>query len=75
MLRYASLKMSTNTAVIVDLRYNSKTLRDISYQFIELGKEMIILSFYEALPLKGVRNLVGIPRWVSPGTKLNVHRL
>lgn len=53
LLSYASLKFSTITAVVVDLKHSSKTLMEISSQFVERGNGLIILSFYEALPMRG----------------------
>jgi len=75
LLKYASLKFSTNTAVVVDLKQSSKALRVISSQFIERGKDLIILSFYEALPMKGFRDPVSVFPHPSTDTVSNFSKI
>lgn len=72
LLNHASLKFSTNTAVVVDLKQSSKALSVISSQFIERGKDLIILSFYEALPMKGFRDPVLVTPHPNAGTDVNL---
>jgi hypothetical protein len=47
MLRAASLGTSTNTALVKELKENSKTLQEISKDFTFLGVGVMIYSFVE----------------------------
>ena len=53
-LRRASIGLSTNTALVADLRKNSSTLIDISKQFVERGKDLKIYTFYETQKVGGI---------------------
>ena len=49
-----SIGLSTNSALVADLRKNSSTLTDIQKQSIERIKDLNIYTFYETLRLRGV---------------------
>ena len=56
-LKGASIGLSTNSALVADLKKNSSALTDIQKQNIERIKHLNIYTFYETLRLQGV--LVG----------------
>ena len=53
-LKGASVGLTTNNALVADLRKDSSALSTISKQFIERGRDLSIYTFYERLRLKGV---------------------
>ena len=53
-LKGASIGLTTNNALVADLRKDSSALSTISKQFIERGRNLSIYTFYERLRLKGV---------------------
>ena len=53
-LKGASIGLTTNNALVADLRKDSSALSTISKQFIERGRDLSIYTFYERLRLKGV---------------------
>ena len=53
-LKAASIGMTTNTALVDDLKRGSTTLMNISRQFVSRGKHLTIYTFYETLKLSGV---------------------
>ena len=57
-LKGASIGLTTNSALVADLRKNSSALTDIQKQSIERIKHLNMYTFYEMLRLHGV--LVGI---------------
>ena len=52
-LKGASIGLTTNTALVADLRKDSSALSTISKQFIDRGSHLTIYTFYERLKLKG----------------------
>lgn len=54
MLRAASLGLSTNVRVVSELQARSEVLRGISRRFVERGRELKILSFWETEQLAWV---------------------
>ena len=58
-LNSASLGTSTNTAIVKDLKMDSSTLTNISRQFVDRAKDLIIYSFYETQKLSGLGAVVG----------------
>ena len=52
-LKGACMGMSTNTALVADLRKDSTPLSHISNQFIDRGRNLKIYTFYETLKLFG----------------------
>ncbi|KFY48867.1 hypothetical protein V495_00958 [Pseudogymnoascus sp. VKM F-4514 (FW-929)] len=54
MLRAASLGLSTNVRVVRELQARSEVLRGISRRFVERGRELRILSFWETEQLAWV---------------------
>lgn len=58
LLRNASVGTSTNVAILSDLEKGSATLANISNQFVDRARNMIIYSFYETEKLNKV--VVGI---------------
>ena len=56
-LKGASIGLSTNLAIVADLRKNSSTLTELQKQSIERIKDLNMYTFYETLKLRGV--LVG----------------
>lgn len=53
-LKGASIGLTTNNALVADLRKDSSALSTISKQFIDRGRDLSIYTFYERLRLKGV---------------------
>ena len=53
-LKGASIGLTTNNALVADLRKDSSALSTISKQFIERSRDLSIYTFYERLKLKGV---------------------
>ncbi|MCJ1309858.1 hypothetical protein MMC25_003519 [Agyrium rufum] len=53
-LKAASVGITTNTALVADLRKDSTTLTNISKQFVERGQNLIVYTFYETQKLAGV---------------------
>lgn len=53
-LKGASIGLTTNNALVADLRKDSSALSTISKQFIDRGRDLHIYTFYERLKLKGV---------------------
>ena len=53
-LKGASIGLSTNNALVADLRKDSSVLSNISKQFIDRGRDLTIYTFYERLRLHGV---------------------
>ena len=47
LLKSSSIGTSTNTAIVSDLEKGSTTLADISQQFGDKARDMIIYTFYE----------------------------
>ena len=58
LLRNASVGTSTNVALLSDLKKGSATLANISNQFVDRARNMIIYTFYETEKLDRV--MVGI---------------
>lgn len=46
-LRVAQFGTATNSRLLADLQKNSRTLADISKQFVERGRDLNILTFFE----------------------------
>ncbi|SLM37180.1 Tetratricopeptide-like helical domain [Lasallia pustulata] len=53
-LKGASIGTSTNTALVADLKKDSTTLSNISKQFVDRARDLIIYTFYETEVLFGV---------------------
>ncbi len=53
-LKAATIGLTTNNALIADLRKDSSALSTISKQFIDRGRDLTIYTFYERLKLKNV---------------------
>ena len=53
-LKAATIGLTTNNALVADLRKDSSALSTISKQFVERGRNLSIYTFYERLTLKGV---------------------
>ncbi|SLM40558.1 Tetratricopeptide-like helical domain [Lasallia pustulata] len=66
-LKGASIGTSTNTALVADLKKDSTTLTNISKQFVDRARDLIIYTFYETEVLFGVvvvderSALIGLP--------------
>ena len=68
-LKGASIRLSTNNALVADLRMDSSVLSNISKQFVDRGKDLTIYTFYERLRLHGV--LVRTPLDVNGVSVIN----
>lgn len=55
LLKSASIGTSTNTALISDLEKGAITLANVSKQFVDRTRDMIIYTFYETERLHGVK--------------------
>lgn len=53
-LQIAQLGTATNPRLLADLRKNSPTLADISKQFVERGRDLSILTFFERELYNGI---------------------
>lgn len=53
-LKGASIGSSTNTALVSDLKKDSTTLANISKQFIDRARELLIYTFFETERLHGI---------------------
>lgn len=62
-LSIAQLGLRGNNTLLADLTQNSKTLQDISQQFVERGKLLQIRSFYEVERLGPV--IVSVSNYIS----------
>lgn len=70
LLRNASVGTSTNVALLSDLEKGSATLANISNQFVDRARNMIIYTFYETEKLNKI--MVGITLFVwEPSTFLD----
>lgn len=69
-LKGASIGLSTNNALVADLRKDSSVLSNISKQFIDRGRDLTIYTFYERLRLHGV--LVRTPLDVNDVPLINL---
>lgn len=59
-LRAASFAMSTNTKVAKELKSKSETLDTISKSFVERGRGLKILSFYETAKMDNINCLASL---------------
>ena len=57
-LRAFQMGVATNTSLLSDLRKNSKTLTQISKQFVERGSTLEIRTFYETERMDYMNRLV-----------------
>lgn len=53
-LKAATIGLTTNNALVADLRKDSSALSTISKQFVDRGRDLAIHTFYERLKLKNV---------------------
>ncbi len=53
-LKAATIGLTTNNALVADLRKDSSALSTISKQFVDRGRDLAIYTFYERLKLKNV---------------------
>ncbi|MCJ1309721.1 hypothetical protein MMC25_003381 [Agyrium rufum] len=53
-LKAASIGTSTNTALVADLKRDSTTLTNISKQFVDRARDLVIYTFYETQKISGV---------------------
>ena len=60
-LRALQMGTGTNTSLVSDLRKNSKTLSQISQQFVERGSALKIKTFYEGKKMDYMNCLVFFP--------------
>lgn len=58
LVRFAQFGSATNAKLLAALRRNSKTLSDISTQFVERGAGLKFVTFYETEALDYVGSLV-----------------
>ena len=57
-LKALQMGTATNTSLVSDLRKNSKTLSQISQQFVERGSTLRIKTFYETNKMEYMNCLV-----------------
>ena len=60
-LKAVQMGAATNPRLLADLEKNSKTLRQISRQFVERGSTLVMKTFYETIKLDYMNHLVYIP--------------
>lgn len=53
-LKAASIGVATNSALVEDLKRDSTMLTRISKQFVDLGKDLVIYTFYETQKVSGI---------------------
>ena len=57
-LRALQMGTATNTSFLSDVEGNSRTLKEISQQFVERGSTIMVKTFYETRKLDSINCLV-----------------